>query len=309
MNRKIVLAIGILGALLVVIALRQNRRAISVSGEHAKVTEKHVPAERLKVEDTTPPSAAESVEPVANEETDGIPPERLARMKRMGQNLLKPQLSLDEKQAEELRAQWSARFLNETDPLLKKEVITEMVQLDDAPTIKLMTDFLNSETSAEVREQIVLILGFMKSSRADMPLVSSSVMAAYEQSEDARERETILKVMPNLETPESVQFLKKAFDSAPLSTDDRYNAVNGLFQLARSEKITVDPKVIDQVTVSLKQEAQTAPDDQWRLRAVQSLAQVGQNNKPFLRGLLATETNAQILEFLRFASYEPNVAQ
>ncbi|MGI8964496.1 MAG: hypothetical protein ACR2H1_00220 [Limisphaerales bacterium] len=229
-----------------------------------------------------------------------IPAAEQARMERMSENLLKPQLALSPAAAAEKRAEWVARFKKETDPLLRQEIITEMVQLDDPLTIKLMTALLPDEKHPGVRQQIVLILGYMSSTVPEIANVSATVLKEYQQVSDTEERARILEIISNLPTEESVKFMQTAFFANNATAEDRFNAAGGLFKLAPRVKIA--PDLLNEVTERLKATAKSAASDEERLQAATALAAPYQDNKAFLEQLLTTETNPKVREFLTLAS-------
>lgn len=249
-----------------------------------------------------PPRAAHSVSVETEAPASSIPPAEQERMHRMADNLLKPQLDLDAGSAAKVRGDWMTRFNKEKDPLLREEIITEMVQLDDALTVKTMVDLWHKEQHPGVREQIVLILGYMRSTIPEMATVSPAMMRAFHETTYPQERTRILEVMSNLPTRESVQFMQSTFTWAGASAEDRFNAAEGLFKLAH--RVAVAPELIQQITERLRQDAQSAPTHEERLMAARALAAPSQNNKVFLSQLLVTETDPEIRKFLALASQE-----
>jgi hypothetical protein len=235
-------------------------------------------------------------------ETNYVTVAEQERMKRMADNLLKPQLVLEPAAADRVRAGWLARFGAEPDPLLRQEIVTEMVQLDDPQTIKAMTELLSAEKDSSVRQQLILILGYMRATVPELSKVSPVMMTDFQQTNDLEERRRILEVMSNLPANESVKFMQAAFTAADASAEDRFNAAEGLFKL--SPRVAVDPELIRQVTERLKQDARSATADEERLMAAQALAAPGQDNKAFLGELLATETNPKVQQFLQLATQQ-----
>ena len=101
---------------------------------------------------------------------------------RMSGNLLQSELSLAPAEAARLRSEWLKRFAAESRATARMEILTEMPQLDDALTVRAMLDLLQSEGDSGVRQQIVLLLGFMRMTRLELKKVSQSLLVAYEKS-------------------------------------------------------------------------------------------------------------------------------
>src|SRR5207249_3054215 len=105
-----------------------------------------------------------------------------ARMNRMEANLLKPELSMAPEAAGRLRKEWAGRFEREPDAMGRMEIITEMPQLDDAATVDLMLELLRREQNSKVREQIVLMMGFMRTTHLESGKVVCALVAEYQSS-------------------------------------------------------------------------------------------------------------------------------
>ena len=248
------------------------------------------------------PSEPEPVLSPAHIPSPGEDLAETARMHRMSANLLKPQLQLTPDAAASLRAQWAERFRKQTNPLLRQEVITEMTQLDDALTLDTMLGLFESESHPAVRDQIILIVGYMRSTDADMPKVCEKLMSAYDRHAGPAERARMLDIISNIPAAESVAFMRTAFTSPRSSAEDRFNAAAGLFKL--SPRMAVDAGLMQRVSDSLKHVAQSSPSVQERCRAVGVLAAAGQDNKAVLRTLLASERDPELRKFLELAAEE-----
>ena len=233
-------------------------------------------------------------------EKAGEDPVEAARMRRMSANLLKPQLKLAPEAAARQRAEWVRRFQQESNPLFRQEIITEMVQLDDAKTLEAMMGVFDSEPHGGVREQIILIIGYMRATAPEMAKVSKLLTRAYERRFSAAERSRILEVVSNLPTPESVAFMKKAITMSGASAQERSEAAQGLFKLA--PRVKVPDGLLRHVTDRLKHDAQFAPTPHERRLAAAALASPGQDHKAFFKKLLVTEKHPELRNFLKLAA-------
>lgn len=248
----------------------------------------------------TPTAEADPVHPIVP--TPGEDLAETARMHRMSANLLKPQLALSPEAARGQRSQWAERFRKEGDPLLRQEIVTEMVQLDDADTLDTMLGLFDAESHAGVRDQIILIVGYLRATAQDMPKVCAKLMSAYDRGNDAHERARILDIVSNIPAAESVECMRKAFTSPWASTEDRANAAAGLFKLA--PRVEVDAALVAAMTDRLKHDAQASPTPRERSLAVTSLAAPGQDNKAFFRKVLESESDPALRRFLVLAAQE-----
>jgi hypothetical protein len=261
-------------------------------------------AKPFRPTDTRPASKTPPSHPsksLTSEQRKTEDPAETARMHRMSDNLLKPQLQLTPEAALKQRALWAARFGKETNPLLRQEIITEMVQLDDGKTIDTMIGLFNAESHPDVRNQIILIWGFMQATTKDMSKVCAELMKAYDRGA-APERARILDIVSNLPTKESVSFMKTAFTSPKASAEDRFNAAGGLFKLA--PRIEIGKDLHRNVTERLKRDAEIAATVRERGLAIWALAAPGQDNKAFFRKLLPAEKDPSLRKYLELASKE-----
>lgn len=238
---------------------------------------------------------------VVSDVTENSP--ETARQHRMSANLLKHQLKLDPESAAKQRAAWVTRFHDERDPLLREEIVTEMVQLDDAQTLDAMLTLLQSETHAGVRDQIVLIVGFMGATNKEMPKVCRTFASAFDRGDcSAAERERVLGVLSNVPGADAVEFMRRAFTSPRATANDRFAAAEGLFKLAPRVEVSAD--LLKLVTERLRSDARSSQSREERSLAAHALAAPGQDNKSFLRELLKTEQDAKLRRFLATASQE-----
>jgi len=223
------------------------------------------------------------------------------RTKRMGDNLLKPELSLTTEAAATMRAEWKSRWATEQDAMARMEIITEMPQLDDALTIRFLLDLLEHEEDSKVRQQIVLMLGFMRTTHFQMGEVTRVLAQQYRKSQDEEERARTVEVMSNLPHPEAARFIGVAF-SGGTNEAEKLRVAAGLFKLA--PRIAVEEGVIVEVTEWLRRQSAGASKPEIRLESARVLAAAGQDNKTFLAGLSAKESDAKVKKFLTLASQE-----
>jgi hypothetical protein len=225
-----------------------------------------------------------------------------ARMHRMSANLLKPQLKLAPEAALRQRAAWADRFHKQPDPLLREEIITEMVQLDDAQTLGTMLGLFNGESHPGVRDQIILIAGYMSASKGEIAKVCQTFASAYDRDAEPAERVRMLDILSNIPAAECVSFVSDAYTSPRATADDRFAAAEGLFKLA--PRVKVDEALLSAVTQRLQHDAMSSQSAHDRSLAVHALAAPGQQNKAFLRTLLESEKDRELHKYLERASVE-----
>lgn len=238
---------------------------------------------------------------VVSDVTDNSP--ESARQHRMSANLLKHQLKLSPEAAAKQRAEWMTRFHNEHDPLLREEIVTEMVQLDDAQTLDAMMSLFEGETHPGVRDQIVLIVGYLSATNKDMPKICRMFASAFDRGDSSlAERTRVLDVLSNIPSKDAVEFMRMAFTSPRATANNRFAAAEGLFKLA--PRVEVSGDLLKLVTNRLQQDARSSQSLEERSMAVHALAAPGQNNKAFFRQLLKTEQDAKLHRFLEAAAQE-----
>jgi hypothetical protein len=221
-------------------------------------------------------------------------------MQRMAQNLLTSELSLPPAKAAGKRAEWRERFSRAGDPMVRMEVVTEMSRLDDALTIHTMLDMLRQEQDSGVRQQLILILGFMRATGTELKAVREALLAAHQRAPGFDERARMIEVLSNIASPESAAFATAVFAASEGSPEERICAAQALFKLAT--RVAVEPEALRHVTQWLREKAKSGPTEQLRLGAARALAAPGQDNRDFLAELLNTEPSAGVRSFLALAS-------
>jgi hypothetical protein len=181
------------------------------------------------------------------------------------------------------------------------EIVTEMAQLDEPDTVREMLEFLASEPDSGVRQQIVLIAGYMRSTLAEMPALNEALANEYRHCGNEEERARILEVQSTLPTAHSVVFLRAAFTANDATPQERALAAQGLFQLARGDT-RVDSTMLQQFSERLRADARRAARPEERLLAARALAAPGQDNKSFFSELLTSETDPEVRKFLTLAA-------
>jgi HEAT repeat protein len=228
--------------------------------------------------------------------------EDVARMTRMAQNLMRPELKTSAEQAGKVRSEWLRKFNAAVAPTARMEIVTELAQLDEPETIRLLLDLVKREPDPLVRRQVELMLGFMRSALGESGSVCPAMHDAYAKTSDAEEKSAILGVISNLRTRESFELLRVMFSESGSPTDK--------LQLA-SAVFLLSPRVENayknftaQATGWLKEQAKNSASGQTRLAAIRVLAAPGQENKAFLRSLAQTEQDPAVRKFCVLASVE-----
>jgi HEAT repeat protein len=226
------------------------------------------------------------------------------RMKRMAANLLRPELHIDAARANRMRGDWLARLNREKDPMARMEIVTETAQLDDADTIALLLKLLASEKDPNVRRQIELIIGYLRTTPAQSVKVADAMHSAYQHNAVSDERATILDVTSNLRTPEGVEMLRSLFAEAASMPAERVRIAGALLLLAPRVPGYNSRDFAHPINDWLKQQAKSSGSAEVRLAAAKVLAASGQENKAFLGGLAASEKEPSVRRFLLLASVQ-----
>ena len=224
------------------------------------------------------------------------------RMKRMAQNLMRPLEESSSATRDKLRSDWLQRFNQATAATARMEIVTESAQIDDPETVRILGDLLKRERDPLVRRQIEFMFGFFRSTPTASAQVCAAMREAYLKSSDADEKTTIVDVVANLRTPESLPMLCAIF-SASGNTRDKIQIAAGLYQLAPRVP-HVDKQFTDEVIGWLKEQAKKHGSATTRLEAARVLAAPGQDNKAFLRSLAQLDQDPGVRKFCVLASAE-----
>jgi hypothetical protein len=220
------------------------------------------------------------------------------RMERMALNLLSELPSDPRRRDDLLRSITTSR-----DRDARLEMLTELSRYDEPPTVEAMLELLADERDPRVREQAIVLVGFMRSTPQEMAQVAKTFADAYQRSDDPRERQRLLEIASNIPSPQSVAFLGRLVESPARSQDDLYAAIEGLLRLV--PRAAVSPQLLETAARHLESDARAAHDDQARLRALHLLAAPAWDNRRLLEALLKTEKSAELREFLRKVLAQP----
>jgi hypothetical protein len=220
-------------------------------------------------------------------------------MERMAWNL-SDELAADSAAAGELRANWSNRYAAAHEPLARMELLTELARIDESATLAAMKKTLSDDPDARVREQAIILVGYLRSTAQEMGPTFAALKENYTRSRDDDERRRTIDVVSSIPAEESVAFVRDVRNAAKPASEDRLAADGGLFLLASQMK--VDPALLRDVTDELKQLARSNADDTARLRAITVLSAAGQDNHDFLQQLLQNEKSQTLRKLLTLAA-------
>lgn len=139
------------------------------------------------------------------------------------------------------------------------EILTEMSRLDLPHTVALMLKILANEQDVRVREQIILLLGYMRSTDAGMTHVCRALQEVFRKSSNERERLRILDVASKMPCPETVGLVAAIIPSLGSSVETielQIAAADAVLRLAG--QTPVDEMLVDDVILPLQQHALAA---------------------------------------------------
>ena len=230
-------------------------------------------------------------------------------MVRMANNLLN-EVKADVPARKELLDGWAKRYVDETDPLIRMEILTEMSRLDQPHTVAQLLKMLASELDSRVREQIILLLGYMRSTDAGMPHVCRGLQGDFRKSNNERERLRILDVASRMPCPETVGLVRALVPTLGTSVETielQIAAADAVLRLAG--QTPVDELLVDDVILPLQQHAVAAESRGLRARVIRLLAAPGRDQLSFLLGLLETEKSAPVLETINEVTANAKLGQ
>lgn len=230
-------------------------------------------------------------------------------MVRMAMNLLN-EVKADVPKRKELLDGWAKRHADANDPLTRMEILTEMSRLDQPHTVALMLKMLAGEQDARVREQIILLLGYMRSTDAGMAHVCQAFQEAFRKSSNERERLRIFDVASRLPCPETVGLVRALVPTLGSSVETielQIAAADAVLRLAG--QTPVDEMLIDDVILPLQQHAAAAESRGLRARVIRLLAAPSRGQLSFLLGLLETEKSAPVRESINEVTANAQLGQ
>ncbi|MEX0676044.1 MAG: hypothetical protein WD063_03145 [Pirellulales bacterium] len=218
------------------------------------------------------------------------------RMTRMALNLLN-ELKADEAATKQGLAYWERKYEAEKDPLSRMELLTEMSRIDRPATVTKMLEMATRERDLRVREQAIVLVGFMRSAESRIEAVCQRMQEMFAASDSMREKLRILDVMSNIPRPETVELVRRLASTVGESQDkfELHTAVADAV-LKLSMLIPVDEKFFAEAIEPLQRHAKDGRSRALRKRMVRVLAAPGRKQLDFLLGLLETEESAEVRE-------------
>jgi hypothetical protein len=218
------------------------------------------------------------------------------RMNRMALNLLN-ELQADEAATRRGLAYWSKKYSAEGDPLAQMELLTEMARIDRPDTVAAMLKLAGSEPDARVREQAIVLVGYMRSTDKQIEPVCQALAKLFQATDNERERLRILDVVSTLPYPPSIEFVRGVLPTLGPPEKDvelRFAAADAVLKL--SLQTSVDDALVKDVIEPLKQLARSARSRGLRGRAIRALGAPARKQLPFLLTLSETETSEPVRE-------------
>ena len=229
-------------------------------------------------------------------------------MVRMASNLLFER-KVDDATAENLRAEWTKRLADEKAPFARMEILTEMSRVDSAQTIGDMLGALDKEQAPRVREQIILLLPYMRSTAANMKVVGEALLQDFRRSKVERERLRIIEAAAIIPTHESVLLVREiARTLSPTDPDVELHFAVADTVHRLMPRMKADDDFVKQVVRELEDVARRGTF-QMRLRAIRILSAPEWNERSFLSTLSGSETSPDIRSFISKVNASPQNAR
>jgi hypothetical protein len=220
------------------------------------------------------------------------------RMNRMAVNLLY-EIVTDEETAKRGRRYWAKEYLAEEDALARMEILTEMSRLDQPATVAMMLQAIGREKDSRVREQAIVLIGYMRSTASQIEPVCRVMQKVFGDSDSQRERLRILEVMSNVPCRETIQLVRDIVPTLGTKEEDvelQIAAADAVLKL--SLLTSVDEALARDAIEPLKRHAASAHSRGLRARMIRLLAAPPRNQLSFLLGLLKTEESSDVRDVI-----------
>ena len=221
------------------------------------------------------------------------------RSERMAMNLF-ARLEVAKAGAHRLRSSWSEGFPTEPDAQARMELVSETCSLDDRATVAQLVQWLHSEKDSRVREQIIVILGYLGATPREMKEVTKILRINYHRYPEERERSRTLEIVSNLPMTESGEMLTALWREVPHDAEDKIAIAEAILKFSRGNR--VDQKVIDEIQDFLRKQASASVEEKTRWHALHLLAIAGLEDHAFLIEMLRSEKAPKVKAFLEKAT-------
>jgi hypothetical protein len=185
-----------------------------------------------------------------------------------------------------------------------------MSRLDQSGTITAMLRMLAWEQDPRVREQAIVLVGYMRSTSAQIEPVCAALLKAFQASTNENERMRILEITSNLPCPETVKLIGAIVPTLGTNEENielQIGAADAVLKL--STGTPVDKMLSESVLEPLKLQAKSAKSRGLRARLIRLLAAPARGQLPFLLELLSTEKTSNVKETITDVTENLKLAQ
>jgi hypothetical protein len=208
----------------------------------------------------------------------------------------------DPKKLPEILANFSKRYTAAANAMDRMEVLTAMSRVESSAMTDLLIDLLNKEQDSLVRQQTIIVLGFMRSTDERMKQTCDAFAATYRRTADPAERSRIVEVASNTAAPETIALLRELRADAAKTPAERLELAEGIYKLA--PRTDVDPSLLGDVTGEVEAIAKNTSDSPSREHALHILAAPDRQHQAFLAAIAKNESSPKIRAFLNKAIEE-----
>ncbi len=219
------------------------------------------------------PAAALALASLKSDETDP--------MTRMATNLLY-ELQADEATSKRLRGESGRKYAAEKNALTRMEILSEMSRLDQPDTVTMLLRMLAWDQDTRVREQIIVLLGYMRSTgRKSVPFAMPCRKSTWQVTTSAKTADSGNHVELALPRNGAVRSRDRA-DDRPRSGRRRAADCRGRRRAqTQLQEVPIDEVLANQVLGPLKRHAKTARSRGLRARIIRLLLRRPEINSTF----------------------------
>lgn len=190
-------------------------------------------------------------------------------------------------------------FRSEKDPQVRGDIAYKMGERKDPETVRLLLKLLQTEQNPEVRSEILRALSWTGARNELSADILAAVKPAYEATKDVQQHVEIQNVAGEIESPESISFLRDIYKDTNADPEERLNAAECMLRLHTLNDTLLSADEAKAIGQQVRLDAEAGATPELRSQALMALAQLGNDSLDFFKQRASAERDPMVLQLLQ----------
>jgi hypothetical protein len=195
-------------------------------------------------------------------------------------------------------ADLKAMFAGETDEAVRIQIATRLGEVDSPAAAAAVAEFLSQPQSPAVFMALARAAGGTPRRIDVAAQLVQQLAEVLDTASTPEERIEAQNALGEIETEESAEVLRRAWQNASADPLERLNAAENLMRMDTRAPGILNEEEIGSMMAQVQVEARATDDPDIRSQAIMALAERREENREFFQQLLAIEQNESVRELL-----------